>query len=300
MRQTVTIGGTEYLFVTHYENDPVLWPAFNRLAKEVFDFSFENWQEKGGNAGAFRPHTLFDGERAAANISVMPFRCSYDGKPHTFLGLYTVMVHPDYRRKGLARHIMEHILEEWNGRCDQMFLYANNKVLDFYPKFGFAPVQEQRFYRISVAGQPGMAMRRMDMDTPADFTLLRRRTAKAVPLARLSVEDFWESASFHALWPLKGCFYDCTELEAVYAYNEDDSGLFLYDIFCNSQTPFETLLQAIPLKTGQRLFLGFTPPDENGWLFEPIHREDATTFLLTGKDELFSKSALCFPELWNA
>ena len=37
---------------------------------------------------------------------------------------------------GLSEHT-EEVLRDWTNQCDGMFLFANETVLDFYPKFGF-------------------------------------------------------------------------------------------------------------------------------------------------------------------
>ncbi|GIO00553.1 hypothetical protein J5TS2_12210 [Brevibacillus halotolerans] len=56
------------------------------------------------------------------------------------------MTHPDYRNKGLSGKLMHYIIDKYEKECDFIYLFANETVLDFYPKFGFEKLQESSFY----------------------------------------------------------------------------------------------------------------------------------------------------------
>ena len=47
------------------------------------------------------------------------------------------MTDEKYRNRGLIRQIMEEIDKDYSEIVDGIFLFANDEVLDFYPKFGF-------------------------------------------------------------------------------------------------------------------------------------------------------------------
>lgn len=55
------------------------------------------------------------------------------------------MMHPDYRNQGLSGKLMNHIIEVYEQEYNFIYLFANESVLDFYPKFGFEKVQESSF-----------------------------------------------------------------------------------------------------------------------------------------------------------
>ena len=54
------------------------------------------------------------------------------------------MADENYRNKGLIRKLMDTILKEYEG-YDLIYLFANDSVLDFYPKFGFKRVIEGKY-----------------------------------------------------------------------------------------------------------------------------------------------------------
>ncbi len=69
------------------------------------------------------------------SASMMKFHCN--GEEKRFVQFGTVMTHPDYQRQGLSRFLIEQVLREYQDNIDGFYLYANEEVLNFYPKFGF-------------------------------------------------------------------------------------------------------------------------------------------------------------------
>ena len=58
------------------------------------------------------------------------------------------MTDPDYRGKGYARLLMERVMEDIKD-ADGIYLYGNDSVAEFYPKFGFAESKEYFFSNVS-------------------------------------------------------------------------------------------------------------------------------------------------------
>jgi predicted GNAT family acetyltransferase len=54
------------------------------------------------------------------------------GKEYQAIQIGTVMTHPDYRKKGLAKKLIEHITAIYEKQSDFIYLFANKTVLDFY------------------------------------------------------------------------------------------------------------------------------------------------------------------------
>ena len=50
---------------------------------------------------------------------------------------------------------MEQVKEDWEKRYDFIFLFANESVLDFYPKFGFERKEQYQFETKAVPS-PGL------------------------------------------------------------------------------------------------------------------------------------------------
>ena len=129
--------------------NPAARTAFFALAQQVFDLSFQNWYEQGWWGERYIPYTFFEGGRAVANASVNLIDTMDDGRPKRYIQIGTVMTHPDFRGLGLSRRLITTLLTDWMERCDGIYLYANDTVLDFYPKFGFIQAEEPAFQSTS-------------------------------------------------------------------------------------------------------------------------------------------------------
>lgn len=57
------------------------------------------------------------------------------------LSLGAVATKKEYRGKGYIRVLMEHIINKYNNI--PMYLFANDSVVDFYPRFGFTRTYEK-------------------------------------------------------------------------------------------------------------------------------------------------------------
>ena len=74
----------------------------------------------------------------------------WNGPIKNYIQLGTVMTAPPCRKQGLSRFLMEEIKKDWEGRCDGMYLFANDTVLDFYPKFGFSRQEPVSYTHLDV------------------------------------------------------------------------------------------------------------------------------------------------------
>lgn len=66
----VTLGNKYYTFLVGYQDLQIYRSAFNKLVDKVFNISFEAWYQAGYWHKKYIPYTLFDGDKAVANVSV--------------------------------------------------------------------------------------------------------------------------------------------------------------------------------------------------------------------------------------
>jgi len=132
-------------FVKNYRDDEVLRKSFSVLAMGTFEISFEEWYQKGFWNERYIPYSYVQGDQVVANVSVNSLDLVIEGEQKRAIQIGTVMTHPDYRRRGLSASLMNKVLEDYENQYDVMYLFANESVLDFYPRFGFQAVDEQLF-----------------------------------------------------------------------------------------------------------------------------------------------------------
>ena len=206
--------------------------ALTLLARQVFGLSFEGWYQSGYWTESNLPYTLLSQETALANVSVNRLEVLLDGKRRRYIQLGTVMTRPNCRRQGLAKRLMEEVLRDWADRCDGMFLFANETVLDFYPKFGFRrEIQYQ--YTLPVPTARGGA-RKLSVDSPQDLALLRACYKQGNPFSALQVVENFGLLMFYCGSFLKDCVYYIPQQNAVAVARQEGPVLQCMDIFGGS------------------------------------------------------------------
>jgi len=132
-------------YVKSYQEDDQLRKSFNELAALTFGINFERWYEKGYWTERFEPHSYVTDGKVIANVSVNKLELIINNRRKKGIQIGTVMTHPDYRNRGLSKQLMNKVMQEYETHIDVFYLYANNSVLDYYPKFGFQKVNEHVF-----------------------------------------------------------------------------------------------------------------------------------------------------------
>ena len=127
--------------VKHYRDNPVLRSSFNRLAEAIFGLNFENWYQNGFWGDNYAPYSVLEDGEIVANVSVNRTDMWIEGSRKKLYQLGTVMTAEGYRNRGYIRAIMAEVDKDL-ADADGVYLFANDSVLDFYPKFGFRKGRE--------------------------------------------------------------------------------------------------------------------------------------------------------------
>ena len=295
----------------HVRDDDRARAAFNALAGEVFGLSFEEWYRQGCWTDRYIPYLLLDGDRAAANVSVNRMETDWDGKRKHCIQLGTVMTAPAYRGRGLARMLMEEVLRNWLDRCDTLYLFANDTVLDFYPKFGFqrqAETQRRLLPSLLPAAAP-QPLRRLDMALPADRELLRACYQRGNPHTRLPMLDNEGLLMFYCASFLRDHVFYLEDSQTAAILEREEDALICLDLYGGRNTPAQalphllgSLLQSLPdhwTAGTKELRLGFAPAGEALGEAIPIGEDDAL-FVYAEKENPLSGWQGMFPLLSHA
>lgn len=269
--------------------------AFNTLAEKTFQLSFEHWYQDGYWTESNLPYTLFDGNTAVANVSVNRMELLWQGKQRHYIQLGTVMTDPAYRNRGLARFLMREVLQDWESRCDGMFLFANESVLDFYPRFGFQMQAEYEF-RAAVENPAGSA-RRLNLSLPQDRELLERRYAATNPYSALQVICNFGLLMFYCGSFLKDCVYYEPTSDAIVIAEQEGKVLHCLDAFCNAGMALSEVIRLAAPPGTESVVLGFPPMDASPYQAEPVAKGSDALFVLQNKENPFAQQKLRFPEL---
>ncbi|MFA9379808.1 MAG: GNAT family N-acetyltransferase [Acetanaerobacterium sp.] len=283
-----------YYVVIDYKHDNRLRAGLNALAKETFGLDFEPWYRAGFWDERYVPYSIVEEDgTVAANVSVNRVTVLADGKSRNAVMLGTVMCAVPYRGRGYAARLMHTVLDDCKHSADFVYLFANETVLDFYPKFGFAE-QEERQCILTVQGASLCNERvvRLDIARQNDLDILRRfiETGIAAP-KRITVPTNRALILYYCQSGYK---------DSVFYYPDSDLLVFLHegtllDYYSLAPIPIRDVAARL-VPGGQELALGFTPMETQGLTYRYCRYDDHLFITDTG---LFTGDFM-FPSLSRA
>lgn len=287
-----------YIFTNSMKEDNALRRSYNSLAEKTFGLSFEEFYQNGYWTDKYIPYSLIDDGKVIANASVNILKSLYKGQEKRCIQIGTVMTDSDYRNQGLSRYLIERILSEWKETCDTMYLFANDSVLDFYPKFGFVKAVE---YQCSSPITPTKGrLRKLDMSLASDRELLKRYYSKSNPYSALAIKDNYELLMFYCTSSMKDCVYFLEDFDAVIIASNKNEILTCYDIFSDGNHAMIEMVSRAAESQIRTVVFGFTPAEHAAFHSRILEEEDTTLFVLKGKDNWFVNHQMMFPVLSHA
>lgn len=244
-----------------YRHDGSKRKAFNELSRLVFGLDFEPFYASGWWDDSYICHTLFDGDRAVSNVSVTTMRFMIRGREQDALQLGTVMTHPDYRGKGLAGDLMAKVTKAYEGKASFRFLFANDSVTGFYPRYGFS---ERPRYLFSYpfprdTGRAGR-FRLLDLEKKEDRMVLEGALFSRVPVSEsFSLVTGQSIALFHALYLLSDALLFDEEEKGILMAAQKGETLHLYDAAYSRKIEWLSLFDRLPFRGIREAVFHFTP-----------------------------------------
>ncbi|WP_367567438.1 GNAT family N-acetyltransferase [Lacrimispora sp.] len=271
--------------------------AFDELAVKTFQLSFESWYQDGYWEETNMPYTLFDGDKAVANVSVNRMELNWQGKRRHYIQLGTVMTDGAYRNQGLSRFLMDEIMKDWENQCDSIFLFANKTVLDFYPKFGFKR-EKQYQYNIMIDKVPGLR-RKIDMGCLQDREMLKKHYMKSNPFSNFQVINNYSLLMFYCSSFMKDCLYYMPQHDAVVIAEQEGSVFRCFKIFCDDGKNLNDIMCSAAPEGTNEVVLGFTPKDGLNYEVKPVDDSNNALFVLKSKENIYENKKLMFPEMFH-
>lgn len=291
------INGKEYTYLTNIKDNQKLRQSFNALSEKTFGLNFDPWYENGYWGEQYIPHVLLDRDRVVANVSVNIIDTLWKNQSKRYIQLGTVMTDCEYRQRGLSRWLIERILETYKEECDAIYLFANDSVLDFYPKFGFVK-RNQYQCQIPIIPKVGQ-LRLLDMSSKEDKALLIEKYRKSNPFSALPMEENVGLLMFYCSQFLKDNVYYIEKYDAIVIMEQEDENMICYDIFCDANNDLENLLSTIARAQTKNILLGFTPKKSDSYENFILKGED-TLFVLEEAEDIFAGNKIMFPLLSHA
>ncbi|WP_405171595.1 GNAT family N-acetyltransferase [Paenibacillus sp. FSL H8-0280] len=252
----------ELIFMKNYKNNEVLRKSFFELAVNTFEINFEDWYQQGYWGERYIPYSYVDGDLVIANVSVNILELIIHGEKKKAIQIGTVMTHPDYRGKGLSTRLMNKVLEEYENKYDYMYLFANESVLDFYPKFGFNPVEEHLFsmnYTAKKSPEPAN-IRKLNVTNADDIRLIEKLASERLPVSQhFATYHAQGILMFYCLNVFSDDIYYLENENVIVIYQKEDNHIELFDVVSLNELNMKDILDKIADKDTEKVTFHFTP-----------------------------------------
>lgn len=290
------IDNIEYDFQKNYQSDNELRSSLQRLSQTVFDgLSFEEWYQAGYWDTNCIPYTLFKDGECVANIFVHIMHLMIQKEEKLYIQLGTVMSNPTYRGKGLMAFLMKEIKQDWKDTSDAMFLFANDNVLNFYPKFGFVEAFEYQ-YRTTVQATPGDVCK-LDLENVDDKANLLDKIQCGNPFSDIVHQNRKAISMFHCMMFHRDHLYYLPDFDAVVIATIEAGVLQCYEIYCEVHYQMEDILATMADEQMQKVVLGFMPKHSEEYDTALYHEVDNHLFIMEDKEHPFKDKRLILPML---
>lgn len=195
------------------------------------------------------------------------------GVIRNYIQIGTVMTDKEYRDQGLNKKIMESILQEYIDKVDGIYLFGNDSVLNYYPKFGFVPCEEYEYY----FAEP-------DVPNENDAMYMSEN---------LGLYHFWMDSEY------RDNIYYLPECGAYVVGVVENDKLYLYQIIGKSMVELEKAAKAFGDGFSE-VVLGYTPVHKEGLSVRKHKEEDCTLFIIGQDLRCVSEKQMMFPVLSHA
>lgn len=266
-----------------YEKQNHLRQSFNELAQQTFGIDFESWYEKGYWTDKYIPYSFADGDKIIANVSVNLIDVLINGEEKRAIQIGTVMTNPSYRGRGLSRKLMEIILGEYENTNDFFYLFANQSVLEFYPKFGFKRAAESQFM-LEINGEikTDSKIRKLNPSVNNDdLQFVDRFVTNRVPISeKFGTVNTKELFMFYCVSAFQDDVYYVEEEEIIAISRHQGEELHIFDIVSKSdEVDLRNLVHKIATEETRKAVFYFTPGNSSGFKYTTKNDENDVLFI---------------------
>ncbi len=286
------------IFVKNYRDNDKLRSSFNELAGKTFGLNFEDWYQNRYWTHKYNPYSMIENGKVIANVSVNLCDYLWKGKRWKFIQLGTVMTDEEYRNRGLIRQLMGEIDKDYSEIVDGIFLFANDEVLDFYPKFGFQRSGEYEYVK-NVMNTQECSIEKVPMKSKEQWDMLEKRINNCAAYSVFEPVGYSELFMFYITKFMQDTVYYCKDQDAYVIAEIEDSQLILHGVFARQECDLDKVIAAFG-KEIKKVRLTFAPIKKEGYEVLPYRAEDCTLFIKGKGFEDFKADRVRFPELAHA
>jgi predicted N-acetyltransferase YhbS len=225
-------------------------PALSERLFDLLDTVFPGVRQVAQNARALgapwesvsTPFIHFEQGRAIAHVGVIELSLVLLGRTVTVGSIHGVATHPEARRRGHFRRLMEEVLQYCAGRYETLMLTTEHP--EYFAPFGFRVVKEHLFTVKCDSAGGSDGFRLLDTSQTGDIALLHRllETRQAVSQVVGAVNEKAVFCFNEGSRPL----HYAADLDVIACLELEEGRLKLFDIVGPKIPPLARVLERIP------------------------------------------------------
>lgn len=278
-----------YKYVTKYKDNELLRAALNQLTRETFGFDFESWYQNGyWKEDMYIPHSLMEGDRMVANVSANRMEFVIGGEVKHYIQIGTVMTAKEYQNLGLGRYLIEKVIATYQEECDGIYLFANDSVLEYYPKFGFR-ISKEYVYKKHFLKDEKIKKSTKNMNSSGFIKITNPSNEDRIRFFEYVREAISNDGMTMKNVGLMGFYlhdmeevYYSKSLDTYVVATIEDNTLKLSSIIAKRKVELKEVLTSFA-DVAETVILDFVPSEKSWFDVEEFKEEDCTLFYL-GED----------------
>lgn len=239
------------------------------------------------------PFLLTDGDQPLTHVGVLEVPMVVGGRDMVVGGIHAVCTHPNHRRRGYFRLVMNEVLAWCDKRYATVILMAGSP--EIYEPFGFHVVRESRFVapaRRSAKAPDRERPRRLDLHQPDDLCRLHRLLDERAPVSRrLGVVR--EPGVFVFNQATQPMWY-AEDLDAIPCVQVGEATLRVYDLVASRIPTLQQVIDRIE-SPFERVEAYFTPDQLATSLSPEPHVVDGDSWLMVRNEFPHGQNGLMLP-----
>jgi GNAT superfamily N-acetyltransferase len=282
--------------IEDYANDKNLINEFHNFISEVFpSISFKDWYLKGFWQKNYIPYSIIESGKIISNVCVAVMSLKLNGQKINAIQIGAVGTLPEYRNKGLSRILMNYVLDKYEKHTDLFFLFANETVMDFYPKFGFSHVEERIFLLDTNIPKSNDSARKLNINIESDYNILLNLVNNRMNLSnKFGAEEYGSITMWHVLNLHLVDLYYLEEEDIIIIKMEKDNVLHIFDVIFRTSFDFQIVLPKIISSNSVKIIKYYFSPDQLNYKYNKTIIDDSGLFI-RGEFNM-SGELLKFPE----
>lgn len=282
----------------NYRDDKALRSSFNQLANKIFGLDFEDWYQNGYWTDKYNPYSVIVDGKVVSNVSVNITDFNCNGEIKHFIQLGTVMTDSEYRKLGYIRKIMEEIEKDYAGKVDGIYLFANDSVLEFYPKYGFKQVNEYQYIK-KVSNSDDNTMEQVYMQDKEAWDKFEKIIQSSEHCCKFDMVNNSQLNMFYISKFMQNNVYYSKELDAYVVAEIKEDEVCIDMVVANKELEMDEIIKAFG-RNIKKARLGFTPKNTRGFMAEIVNVDDCTLFIKGKVLEEIKENQIMFPVLSHA